>query len=83
MDTKYEQLAMHFFFSGGNITESLEKYGLELKPGKTISDVKKAMNKGMAEGAGKFELEMQCCGIAFEKVLQEKQKQSIINKLFK
>lgn len=70
MESVFESLAMEFFFHGSkSITETLEKFGLELKPEKTIADVKKAFTSGMSNGAGKFELEMQCCGIAFEDVL--------------
>lgn len=70
MNEKFERLAEELFFKGSsNMDETLKKFGLKLKPNNSFGDIKKAMGTGLMNGSGKFELEMECCAIEFEKIL--------------
>lgn len=65
---EYERLVERAFFQGLKL-DDLAEFGLGLRAGKTMLDVKRALDAGRDAGKGKFEREMSEMSARVRKVL--------------
>ena len=66
---RFEDLAQTILFAGLTLPHGEPPIGFKFRKGKTVQDIRVAVQRGLKNGKGKTEYEIQFTAIALKKVL--------------